>query len=301
MATGPFDDARRDRIAGRQIFVVAHAVQVGFQEAREAVECFPFGSAKFAVRPLAAEVRDDRLGLAFEDAPQSLTHEGLGLVAGLRVEQVSRFPQSRQDVHQVQNVHGVFVAGQVVVTVGFQRALAVAEVDQLLPRLAAQREVVPQMLENFGLSADFRPRDLAREAGPVAFVLRFRRRELWPIRVAEQRRHQFLRRADVRIHRVHAAHTGHPLLVFLLAFGEMRSRRRSVHRPHHRDAFVVFGDDQKLPFRVGFGSRLLLAKCRGRFGHLPRAMFQGIHRLLDPQNAVERVADPAVSLLNPSN
>ena len=119
--------------------------------------------------------------------------------------------------------------------------------NQRLARLAAEEDVVPEMLEDFRLAADLDRThaaldqthvvlldqshaatldrthlDRARQAGPVAFLRGFRRGDTRSVLVAKQRLHEFLRHTQVPVHRVHRPEAGHLLLVLLLSLREVR-------------------------------------------------------------------------------
>ena len=127
--------------------------------------------------------------------------------------------------------------------------------NQRLARLAAEEDVVPEMLEDFRLAADLDRThaaldqthvvlldqshaatldrthlDRARQAGPVPFLRGFRRVEARAVLVAKQRLHEFLRRTQVPVHRVHRPEAGHLLLVLLLSLREVRPGGASVGR-----------------------------------------------------------------------
>ena len=165
VTAGSFDHAGGDRATRGQVVAVLHAVQVGFQEPGQCAELDLGRAGESSLRALTAEIGDDRLGLSLQDTRQAASDERNGFGAGFLVEQMRRVPQAWQDVQQVENVDGLCVAREVFVAVGLQRDLAVAQMNQRLARLAAEGDVIAEMLEDFRLAADL---DRSRVATPTA-------------------------------------------------------------------------------------------------------------------------------------
>ncbi len=89
MAAGAFDHA------GGEVFVVLQAVQVGFQEPGQRAELDLGRAGESALRALAAQIGDDRLGLSLQAAQQAASDERDRCGAGFLVEQMRRVGDGR--------------------------------------------------------------------------------------------------------------------------------------------------------------------------------------------------------------
>ncbi len=177
--------------------------------------------------------------------------------------------------------------------------LPVAQMDQHLPRLAPLLHLVAQVLEHLILAANDLALDRTCQFRPVTLLARRRRRlSLGSVGVAEQGLHQFFGGAHVAIDRIDRPDARHLFLVGLLALLAVRPHRLLCDGPDHGDALVVFRDHQQRAFLGLLNRRLLRAEGGGRFGHLLIGVFQGVHRLLQPQDGTEGIAGLAEGVLD---
>ena len=100
------------------------------------------------------------------------------------------------------------------------------------------------------------------------------------------------------IHGVDATDARHLFLVRLFTFLAMSAGWLFLDGSHHRNAFVVFGDNQQFTLLASIHRPLFLAKHRRRRGHLLIGSFQRIHRLRDAQDRFDHVAHPAKRLID---
>ncbi len=169
---------------------------------------------------------------------------------------------------------------------------------QPLLRFSTRLDLRFQVLEHQVLTTNFFAIAFAAEFRPVPLVLRFGGLFLGPIRIAKQRRHQLLRRSRVPIDRVHTADARHLFLVRLLALGAMSAGRLLLDGSHHRNAFVIFGDDQQRALFFQVDRPLAVAKHRCRLRHLLIGAFQRVHRLWQPKDRLNHLTHLPERLLD---
>ena len=110
----PFDDSRGDGVAGRQVLVVLHPVQIVLRESSQPVADACDGGREDGVWSPSAEARRGRFRPRLADA--TATAPGRTGSASCEPSWWNRWAacHSRgEDVHQVQDVHGVRVFGKV--------------------------------------------------------------------------------------------------------------------------------------------------------------------------------------------